>query len=170
MTISSIDCLCLVQIFVIAILLLDRRRFHTQVFYYNSRHLTRMMNSVSEKIKAVENSIARQKSLARGLVDKAHLKSKVAESLAERAFGMASSSQVALLHLQKTLVTRPVYATKRQQLINEVAQGNVQEELAGTVNEDFYDYLRPTMTDDEIEALDKALEDAAKSQTSTKSN
>ena len=84
-----------------------------------------------------------------------------AKSLAERAFNMASSSNIAIMHLQRLLQGRPP-ATATQLADNEIAKKEVMEDLGGTSDYAGFDWLYPILSDEEREVLDKVIEEKAK--------
>ena len=68
---------------------------------------------------------------------------------------MASSANVAIMALQRTLAVRPAHVTKKQQLINEAAQKLVTTALGGTKDLDNFDWMSPAYNDEEKELIDQ---------------
>jgi hypothetical protein len=94
----------------------------------------------------------------KGRIDKIHITAKVAEKFAERAFNMASASNLAVVALQRTLAT-PRILTKEQGVKNLLAKKEVDELFT---NKGMMDWLKPTMSDEELDLLEKAEEHHAK--------
>jgi hypothetical protein len=87
-----------------------------------------------------------------GLAQKAILQSRIAEKMAERAFTLSSSANVATSILSKSLGTRPKFISKEQLVKDEV----VKEQLADLFGKDEAEYLKPLLDDDEVELLEQA--------------
>lgn len=93
-----------------------------------------------------------------GELNQRTIQAKVSEKTAERAFNLASASNLGVLALQKSLqIPRPM--TKQQGTRNLLAKKEVDALFS---NEGIYDYLRPTLDPEENEALDQFLEDKEK--------
>lgn len=90
----------------------------------------------------------------RGRLDKMYISAKIAEKMAERAFNLASTANLGVVALQKSLVL-PKLATKQQLQSNQLAKDNVDKLFSsgGT-----FDWLRPILSDEELDILDKAQE------------
>ena len=97
-----------------------------------------------------------------GIINKFKIKAKVSQVLAERAFNMASSSNVALMHLQRTLQVRPAYVPRKKQVENEGIQEDVMESLGGSSSYEGFDWLYPILNDEEREIVDNARDFNAK--------
>lgn len=80
-----------------------------------------------------------------------YLSSKIAEKMAERAFNMASSANLGVVALQKSLQV-PRIATKQQTLQNQLAKDNVDKLFS---SKGTFDWLRPILSEEELEVLDK---------------
>lgn len=93
-----------------------------------------------------------------GKLDKIHISAKIAEKMADRAFNMASSANLGVIALQKSLA-RPMFMTKQQGLQNEMARKKVDDLF---LSGDKFDYLRPLLSDEENELVDKVLDERAK--------
>lgn len=91
------------------------------------------------------------------------LRSKLAEKMADRAFNMASSANLGVIALQKSLA-RPVLLTKTQATANQLASNEVDKLFSSNGR---FDYLRPLMTDEEIEIIEKLEAENMKNGTQT---
>ena len=89
------------------------------------------------------------------------MKAKLAEKLADRAFNMASAANLGVVALQKSLAVRSRYVSKEQSLKNEVAKKEVDNLFS---NSNGFDWLRPILSDEELDVLDKAEDHARKFQ------
>lgn len=87
-----------------------------------------------------------------GRLDKIQVQSKIAEKMADRAFNMASSANLGVVALQKALAT-PRLMTKPQVTKNQLAKNEVDKLFTTEGN---FDWLRPILSDEELEILDKA--------------
>lgn len=87
-----------------------------------------------------------------GHANKAVIAAKIAEKMAERAFSLASSANVGVGLLSKSLVTRPKWISKSQAVKDEVVQKQV-ENLFG---EDTSEWIKPLLDDDELSILEEA--------------
>lgn len=85
-----------------------------------------------------------------GKLDKMYLRSVLAEKMAERAFNMASASNLGVLALQKSLQV-PRVLNKQQGLKNQLAKNDIDKLFSGTGT---FDYLRPILSDEENDLLD----------------
>lgn len=90
-----------------------------------------------------------------GKLNRVEIQSKLAEKMADRAFNMASSANIGIVSLQKALVV-PRLMTKQQTQQNQVASKGVEKIFSSGGN---FDWLRPILSDDELEILDKAEEE-----------
>jgi hypothetical protein len=86
-----------------------------------------------------------------GKLDKYFISAKIAEKFAERAFNMASSANLGVIALQKSLA-QPRIMTKHQTVRNELAKNEV-DKLFTT--EGSFDFLRPILSDEENDLLDE---------------
>jgi hypothetical protein len=87
-------------------------------------------------------------------LDKYYTASKIAEKMADRAFNMASTANLGVIALQKALAV-PRLMTKQQLTRNELAKQSVDKLFD---NGGGYDWLRPILSDEELDVLDKAEE------------
>lgn len=89
-----------------------------------------------------------------GRLESAIRKAAIAEKMAERAFNMASSANVGIVILQKSLaVPRPL--SRQQGLQNKLAKEGV-DKLFTTASS--FDWLTPLLSDEELEIIEKAKE------------
>lgn len=93
-----------------------------------------------------------------GKLDQAQIKAAIAEKMADRAFSMASSANLGIVALQKALVA-PRLITKPQLINNQLAKKGV-DQLFSIDNE--IEFMRPLMTDDEIEVYEKMKKEKEK--------
>lgn len=117
---------------------------------------TRLRVQDSLRISALENRpIAKVNySQIEGKMNQLMIQSKLAEKMADRAFNMASSANVGIVVLQRALAV-PRLMTKAQGVRNEVAKNGVE---AVFTKEGNMDWLRPILSDEENDLLDKAEE------------
>jgi hypothetical protein len=94
----------------------------------------------------------------RGILSKVQIDSKIAEKFAERAFNLASAANLGIVALQKSLAT-PRIMTKEQVVKNTLAKEQIDELFTGGGS---MDWLRPILSDEELEILDKAEEERNK--------
>ena len=106
---------------------------------------------ISRKFKKIENKFE-------GKSAATLLKAKSAEMLGQRAFNLASSANLAVMALQRTLQVRPAYLPKRNQVANEVGQDKVMEAVGGTADYSGFDWLYPVLDEEERDLIDKARE------------
>lgn len=100
--------------------------------------------------------------LQKGLKDGANLDSRVALKFAERAFSLASSANLAIMHLQKLLQNRPKPFRKEDVQQNSFTQDQVMKTLGGSKDYDGFDWLYPILTEEQREILDTAIEHTSK--------
>jgi hypothetical protein len=96
-----------------------------------------------------------------GKLDSFQVKVKLAEKLADRAFSLASSANLGLVALSRTLAVRPVYASKKQMVKNELAQKQTEEAIFGVKKPEEVDYsqvdwMYAALDDEEREIVDSA--------------
>lgn len=89
-----------------------------------------------------------------GKLEQVYRKASIAEKMGERAFNMASSANLGVIALQKSLVV-PRLLTKKQGTQNALAKKGV-DDLFST--SDSFDYLMPILSDEQIELIEKAQE------------
>ena len=87
-----------------------------------------------------------------------YISAKIAEKTADRAFNMASSANLGVIALQKSLAT-PRLLTKTQATRNGLAKKEVDELFS---NNGPLDWLYPVASDEEREVLDKIREEKDK--------
>jgi hypothetical protein len=88
----------------------------------------------------------------KGIAESSLIQSKIAEKFAERAFNLASSANLGVVALQKSLA-QPRLLTKTQLNQNAVAKNDI-DKLFTT--QGGMDWLRPILSDEELEILDEA--------------
>jgi len=89
-----------------------------------------------------------------GILNKTHQKAAIAEKMGERAFNMASASNLGVIALQKALVV-PRIMTRAQQKQNQLAKNGV-DKLFTTKGG--FDFLKPVLSDEDLEILEKMEE------------
>lgn len=87
-----------------------------------------------------------------GKIDKAYIETVIASKFAERAFNLASSANIGVVALQKSLAT-PRLLTKEQLTKNVLAKKEV-DSLLTTQGQ--MDWLRPILSPEDLDLLDKA--------------
>jgi hypothetical protein len=112
--------------------------------------------ALEEQIGALRHSLY---SLS-GKVDGLIIAAKVAEKMADRAFTMASSANVANGIIQRALHSRPPGLGKSQQLKDQVARKKL-EDLFGR---DEMEFLKPLLSEEELELLEEAQEKMRKAE------
>lgn len=125
----------------------------------NRKLLTACLLSMSEKYRVF---YTRWRKMQSGMGTEALIKAKIAEKLADRAFSLASSANLATMHLQRILQTRPKIFKKEELILNEIAQDKVMETVGGSPNYAGFDWLYPILSQEERDILDNAMEHAAK--------
>jgi hypothetical protein len=95
-----------------------------------------------------------------GLISKLTIQSKIATKTADRAFNLASSANIGNAIIAKTLQSRPRTPTRENLLENDLVKKKIEDQFNN--GGDFFDYLRPTLSNDEIEALETIQERAAR--------
>lgn len=92
------------------------------------------------------------------LLEQAQRRAAIAEKYADRAFTMASTATLGVIALQKSLAV-PKIMTKRQTAQNALAKKQVDDLMAGSGQ---FDYMRPILSDEENDILDKLEEEKIK--------
>lgn len=103
-------------------------------------------------------TIFRDDKSIKGKLDNMYVSAKIAEKMADRAFNMASSANIGVVALQKALAT-PRLMSKPQVVQNLLAKKGVDEVLGEGSG---FDWLRPILSDEDLEILDQALDLKAK--------
>jgi len=98
----------------------------------------------------LEHVIEKTSDKIKGKFEKTHIKAVIAEKMAERAFNLASAANLGVVALQKTL-TRPIMMTKQQGTRNELARKEIDKIFSTEGN---FDFLRPILSDEELDVLD----------------
>lgn len=93
-------------------------------------------------------------------LQKYYIVAKMAEKTADRAFNLASSANLGVIALQKSLAV-PRIMTKTQATQNRLAKQTV-DELFTTG--DKFDFLRPILSDEELNVLDALEADETKNE------
>lgn len=107
-------------------------------------------DALEEQIGSLRNSVY---SLS-GKVDGLLISAKVSEKTADRAFTMASSANVANGIIQRALYSRPKSLGKTQEVRDQVARKKL-EDLFG---KDEVEFLKPILSEDELDLLEQAQE------------
>lgn len=118
-----------ILVFLILILCIDRLR----------RKETKIITKIVKDDRAI------------GKAEQALIKAKIAELFAERAFNMASTANLGVIALQKTLHI-PKIVDRQQTLKNKYAKAEVDKLF--TTNGGF-EFLKPILDDDELELLEE---------------
>jgi len=93
-----------------------------------------------------------------GKIDKMYICTKVAEKFAERAFNIASAASLGVVALQKSLSV-PKIMTKPVAQRNILAKDEVDRLFTTEGN---FDFLRPILSDEELDVLDEIEKDKYK--------
>lgn len=93
-----------------------------------------------------------------GQLNQLSLKVKLSEKVSDRAFNMASSANLGVIALQKSLQV-PRVINKQQGLKNQLAKNDVDKLFSNQGN---FDYLRPILSDEENDLLDNIERDKFK--------
>lgn len=96
-----------------------------------------------------------------------YIRAVIAEKMAERAFNMASTANLGVVALQKSLAV-PRLMSKKQLNQNELAKDQVNGLFSNQVDGSGFDWLRPILSDKENDILDKVSEHNAKFNTNEK--
>jgi hypothetical protein len=86
------------------------------------------------------------------------VKATLAEKMADRAFNMASTANLGVVALQKSLAV-PRSIVKKQAQQNVLAKENVDKLFSGVGG---FDWLRPLLSEEELDIIDKAEEHTEK--------
>ena len=86
----------------------------------------------------------------RGELKAIHISSKIAEKFAERSFNLASSANLGVMALQKSLAT-PRIMTSQQSVKNQLAKKEIDKMFT---TDGGFDFLRPILSDEELDILD----------------
>ena len=92
-----------------------------------------------------------------GKAEQALIKAKIAELFAERAFNLASTANLGVIALQKTLHV-PKIVDRQQTLKNKYAKAEVDKLF--TTNGGF-EFLKPILDDEELEMLEKIEQESS---------
>jgi len=95
-----------------------------------------------------------------GQLKQAQIRAAISEKFAERAFTMASTANLGVIALQKSLAV-PKFITKAQSQRNQLAKNEI-DKLFTTEGE--FDYLRSILPQEEIEILDAMEREKIKKQ------
>lgn len=87
-----------------------------------------------------------------GQIQDVVIKSSLAEKMADRAFNMASTANLGVVALQKSLAL-PKIMTKQQTQQNQLANKEVEKLFSGVGG---FDWLRPLLSEEELDILEKA--------------
>lgn len=125
--------------------------------------LNKQLTALRQYCKALSGYVARVNSRPvpkinykqiEGLMNRTYTKAAIAEKMGERAFNMASASNLGVIALQKALVV-PRIMTRAQQKQNQLAKNGV-DKLFTTKGG--FDFLKPVLSDEDLEILEKMEE------------
>lgn len=108
--------------------------------------------------KVIETTRLVKDTRAIGVAEKALIKAKIAEAMGGRAFNLASTANLGVIALQKTL-SIPRMVNREQATKNQYAKAEVDKLF--TTNGGF-DFLKPILGDEELEFLEKMEQDNLK--------
>lgn len=112
-------------------------------------------------MKYVTNQIRALQKKEQGQRTKMYISAKIAEKIADRAFNMASSANLGVIAMQKALV-QPRLMTKEQLQKNQLAKKQIDEIFSE--GDEVLNMLRPVASEEELEVIDKILEDKQRKQ------
>lgn len=121
--------------------------------------LSNMWRSILEKNAALHDA-SRKKihNDVRGMLAGQTVSLKLAEKLADRAFSLASSANVGIVALSRSLQTRPKKYKKEEILADEAATKKVGDVFGASMGE----WLKPVMSAEEIDVFEAAQQHYAK--------
>lgn len=109
---------------------------------------------ISDQVEMLKGQLVHKSNQLEGLLLKTKVESLVAKKLSERAFTLGSQSQVTIAGIASLLQRRPQPLSKEELAKNEVIQQRIREAFG----EEQYEYIKPLMSDEELELLDEVLE------------
>lgn len=89
-----------------------------------------------------------------GKLEKALQQSSISEKFAQRAFGMASQANVTMASIANLLQRRPAPLSNKDLAKNE----EIKRKLQDVFGESEFEFIKPLLSDDELELLDDILE------------
>jgi hypothetical protein len=95
------------------------------------------------------------------LAHKTNRAARISEKMADRAFNIANSAQLGVATISKALASRPRLRTKENLAQNEYIKKKVDEMFPETEDGQL-EWLKAVLSDDELEALERAQELTAK--------
>ena len=113
--------------------------------------------SKARRVVIVDSPKPRRDNKLYGKIDKMYCRSVIAEKMAERAFNLASSANLGVVALQKSLVV-PRIITKPVAQQNQLAKDQVNGLFSKQADGSGFDWLRPILSDEELDILDKVEE------------
>jgi hypothetical protein len=123
------------------------RRIEKQ--FVAKRDLQEQKGRILVQAKAEATNVSKK---LQGVISDAVIKSALAEKMADRAFNMASTANLGVVALQKSLAL-PKIMTKQQAQQNQLAKEGVDKLFSGVGG---FDWLRPLLSEEELDILDKA--------------
>ena len=151
----------LLLIFVAWKVVKQRKVFEKDIkeFLFNEKEYTiRYCTNVRKGLIAQADRLAARDS---GVRTKMYISAKIAEKVADRAFNMASSANLGVIAMQKALV-QPRLMTKEQLQRNQLAKKQIDEIFSE--GDEVLNMLRPVASEEELEVIDKILEDKQRKQ------
>ena len=109
---------------------------------------------LSDQIDLLKGQLIHKSNQLEGLLLKTKVEALLAKKLSERAFTMGSQSQVTIAGVASVLQRRPQPLSKEELAKNEVIQQRIREAFG----EEQYEYIKPLMSDEDLELLDEVLE------------
>lgn len=112
------------------------------------------LKTINRRQELLELQLKKKMDKIEGQMEQVRRAAAISEKLADRAFSLASSANVGLGILSKSLAVRPRHLSKEQSAQNQKAK----EQLADLFGMEEYEYLKPLLNDEELDILEKAQE------------
>jgi len=109
---------------------------------------------LSDQIEVIKGDVTHKTNKTEGQLLGTKIESLVAKKLSERAFALASQSQTTIAGIASLLQRRPPPLTKEELAKNEVIQQRIREAFG----EEQFEYIKPLMSDEELQLLDEVIE------------
>lgn len=124
---------------------------------YNQRALEQMVHNSLLSIRAEVNYAMRQLEQHRNRI---HRSVRTSEKLAERAFSLASSANVGLVSVSRTLNTKPRLPSRHTSTQDALINKKVDKMFGDTFDQ--YEWLRPVLSNEENDVLDQIIQNNGK--------
>lgn len=121
------------------------------------RDIARMKETISHNANCLidfASQSRRESQKVSGKLERALQQSSISEKFAQRAFGMASQANVTMASIANLLQRRPAPLSNKDLAKNE----EIQRKLQNVFGESEFEFIKPLLSDDELELLDDILE------------